>query len=56
MDGYGASGMVSNTSFDSETKLPGVHTPCVLRKIGRYIPPHERQVQSESVLRKLQRV
>ena len=50
---YDASGMVSNTSFDSEKNFPRVQTPNVLKKRSRYAPPHENQ---EPMLRKLQRV
>ena len=41
VDDYDTSGMLPYTSFDSETKFPRVQTPGVLRRIGRYVPPHE---------------
>ena len=41
VDDYDASGIVSNTSMDNEIKLPRVQTPGVLKRIAKYVPPHE---------------
>ena len=46
----------TDTSIDSETELPRVQTPGVLRKTVRYVPPHERQAQSKPHMQTLQRV
>ena len=56
VDDYDVSGMVSNTSIDNEKEFPRKQTPRVLRKTIRYVPPHERQAQSEPQLQTLQRI
>ena len=56
VDEYDASGILSDTSIDSETELPKVQTPGILRRTSKYVPPHERQAQLEPALRRSQRV
>ena len=45
-----------DTSIDSETELPRVQTPGVLKRTVRYVLPRERQAQSEPQLQTSQRV